>query len=142
MDKKYGMKKWVCILIMGTIICGLIVPYGAEVICSIWFPCVSLGLNIWNQFVSIALGIVATVLSIVSLIMGFKNYDDTLALQEKYTETLKQSERALDKITEIAGELGKLREDVSKIGHSESSLQSSTAQNTHEWNHDPDEKVN
>ena len=141
MDDKYSMRKWVCWLVFGTIIVGLIVPYGAQVICTIWFPDASVGLDVWNQFVSIALGIVATVLSIVSLIMGFKNYDDTLAMQEKYTQTLQQSERALEKITEIAGELGKLREDVSRIGHSKSDVETttSTAQTGDLWDKDPKE---
>ena len=116
MGSKYGLKKWVFRLILWVIIFGAIVPYFAEVICSIWFPDAVLGLNVWNQFVSIVLGIVATVLSIVSLIMSFKNYDDTLAIQEKYTETLKQSEIALEKITSIAGEIGKLREDFNRFG--------------------------
>lgn len=141
MEKKYAMRKWVYWLVFGTIIAGLIVPYGAQVICTIWFPNASVGLDVWNQFVSIALGIVATVLSIVSLIMGFKNYDDTLSMQEKYTQTLQQSERALEKITEIAGELGKLREDVSRIGHSKSDVETtmSTAQAGTLWDKEPKE---
>ncbi len=141
MENKYAMRKWVYWLVFGTIIAGLIVPYGAQVICTIWFPDASVGLDVWNQFVSIALGIVATVLSIVSLIMGFKNYDDTLSIQEKYTQTMQQSERALEKITEIAGELGKLREDVSRIGHSKSDVETttSTAQAGDLWDKEPKE---
>lgn len=85
--EKYALKKWVFILILFTIGVGLLIPYAGEMVCVLWFPDKAVGLGTWNQFVSIVLGIVATVLSIVSLIMGFKNYDDTLSLQDKYTTT-------------------------------------------------------
>ena len=107
LHKQYGMKKWVFNLIIITISFGAIVPFAAEAICTIWFPNVTLGLNTWNQFVSIILGIIATVLSIVSIIMGFKNYDDTLSVQEKYME-------ALQKISDMANDLKNMRDDVNK----------------------------
>ena len=106
--KQYALKKWVFNLIIFTIGLGAIVPFASEAICTIWFPNVALGLNTWNQFVSIILGIIATVLSIVSIIMGFKNYDDTLSVQEKYMN-------ALEQIGNIAKDLNNVREDVSKL---------------------------
>lgn len=45
-------------------------------------------LSIWNGFVSIALGVVATTLSIVSLAMNFKTYDDALHVQQQAEKTL------------------------------------------------------
>ena len=87
LHKQYGMKTWVFKLIVIVIFLGVIVPFASEVICSLWFPDVTMGLSTWNQFVSIILGIVATLLSIVSMIMGFKNYEDALAIQEKYTKS-------------------------------------------------------
>lgn len=107
LHKQYGMRKWVFNLIILTIGLGAIVPFASEAMCTIWFPNVALGLNTWNQFVSIILGIVATVLSIVSIIMGFKNYDDTLSVQEKYME-------ALQKISDMANDLKNMRDDVNK----------------------------
>lgn len=135
LDKKYGLRKWVYWLIFGTIIVSLIVPFGAETICSMWFPDYSLGLSIWNQFTSIALGVVATVLSIVSLIMGFKNYDDTLALQEKHTQTL-------EKVSNVARDVIKIKEDVSRIGLSNKNVEttSSTTLSPPTWDGDPAEK--
>ena len=126
MDEKYGLKKWTFRLILWTIFLGIIVPYFAEVICTLKFPDAAAGLNIWNQFVSIVLGIVATVLSIVSLIMSFKNYDDTLAIQEKYTETLKQSEFSMEKITSIAIELSRLRNDINRYGVPKSAVETTS----------------
>lgn len=107
LHKQYGMKKWVFNLIIITIVLGAIIPFASETICTFWFPDVATGLNTWNQFVSIILGIIATVLSIVSIIMGFKNYEDTLAIQEKYME-------ALEKISLIAKDLNNVRDDVNK----------------------------
>lgn len=93
--KQYGLKRWVFRLIIITIIVGLIVPFAAEAILPLFTAetaKIENGLAVWNQFVSIILGIVATVLSIVSIIMGFKNYEDTLAVQEKYMQALERIE--------------------------------------------------
>ena len=108
LHKQYGMNKWVFRLIIVTIFLGAIVPFASETICTIWFPDASVGLNTWNQFVSIILGIIATLLSIVSIIMGFKNYDDTLSIQEKYMQ-------ALHEIGNIAKDLANVKNDVSKM---------------------------
>lgn len=106
--KQYGMKKWVYGIIITVISFGLIVPFFLEVICTIWFPNISLGLNIWNQFVSIILGIVATILSIVSLIMGFKNYEDSLDLHEKHVQTL-------EKIASISKDVSDVKEKINNF---------------------------
>lgn len=87
--KQYGMKRWVYGIIITVVIVGLIVPFFSQVICTFFFQEAKLGLETWNQFVSIILGIVATILSIVSMIMSFKNYDDSLAVHEKNVEILK-----------------------------------------------------
>ena len=111
LHKQYGMKKWVFMLILFTISVGLFVPFFAEVICSSKNPDASSGLAVWNQFVSIILGIVATILSIVSIIMGFKNYDDTLQVQEKYMEALKE-------ISKISKDLDNVSNVVNKMSSS------------------------
>ena len=108
LHKQYAMKKWVFHLIVITISLGAIVPFASEVLCTIWFPEASLGLNTWNQFVSIILGIIATILSIVSIIMGFKNYEDTLSVQEKYMQ-------ALEQISGMAKDLNNVRAVVSDL---------------------------
>ncbi len=106
--KQYGMKRWVFGIIITVITLGLIVPFLSETICTIWFPEASVGLNTWNQFVSIILGIVATVLSIVSLIMGFKNYEDGLDLHEKHIETL-------EKISSISKDVIEVKEKINNL---------------------------
>ncbi len=106
--KQYGMKRWVYGIIITVISLGLIVPFFSEAICTIWFPTVTLGLNTWNQFVSIILGIVATILSIVSLIMGFKNYEDGLDLHEKHVQTL-------EKISSISKDMIDVKANIERI---------------------------
>lgn len=106
--KQYGMKKWVYGIIITVISIGLVVPFLSETILTVWFPSASLGLNTWNQFVSIILGIIATTLSIVSMIMSFKNYDDGLVLHEKHIETL-------EKIASISKDVNYVREKLDKI---------------------------
>lgn len=106
--KQYGLNKWVFRLILFTIFLGIIVPFATEAILPIFFQIEPSGLNTWNQFASIILGIIATVLSIVSIIMGFKNYEDTLAVQEKYME-------ALQKISNMAQDLTQVRDEVKRM---------------------------
>lgn len=77
-------------LILFVISAGILVPYGIELICVFWYPDRAVGIGEWNQFVSIVLGVVATVLSIISMIMSFKNYDDAFHLQDKYDKTLQE----------------------------------------------------
>lgn len=106
--KQYGLKRWVYGIIITVIILGLIVPFFSEAIFTIWFPDITTGLNTWNQFVGIILGIVATILSIVSLIMGFKNYEDSLDLHEKNVKTL-------DEIASISKDVSDVKAGLEKI---------------------------
>lgn len=128
-NQEYSLKKWVFRLIAFTIGLGLIVPFLSEVVLTIWFPGVTMGLDIWNQFVSIILGVVATVLSIVSMIMGFKNYDDTLEIQEKYTKTLQHIEK-------IASDVDTVKSDVKMA--IDGKIQKISSDNP--WNQEPVEQ--
>lgn len=103
--KQYGMKRWVYGIIITVISLGLIVPFLSEALLTVWFPEVSLGLNTWNQFVSIILGIVATILSIVSLIMGFKNYEDGLDLHERHVQSLEKITLISKDVNDVKGKL-------------------------------------
>lgn len=112
LDEKYGLRKWVYRLILYTIIIGLLVPFGTQAVCTLWYPSAVNGVEVWNDFVGIALGVVATILGVVSLIMGFKNYDDTLLIQEKFTESLDTANRTssqtgelVTKVSEISNKL-------------------------------------
>lgn len=127
--KQYSMKKWVFGIIITVIIIGLIVPFFAEVICTIWVPDASVGLNAWNQFVSIILGIVATILSIVSMIMGFKNYEDGLGLHEKHIQTLEKISTISKDVSDVKSELIAMSTDVKNEKRSITDTL---------WNHEPE----
>ena len=135
--KQYGMNKWAFRLIVITIVLGAIVPFASETICTIWFPEASVGLNTWNQFVSIILGIIATLLSIVSIIMGFKNYEDTLSVQEKYMQ-------ALHEIGNMAKDLANVKNDVSRMSSMQEKIpvMSSSQTSDVKWEKEPEDVLN
>lgn len=63
-------------LILSTIFIGGIVPFAAQFLFpSIFKDYSPVGAEVWNQYVSIILGIVATVLSIISLVLCFRSED-------------------------------------------------------------------
>lgn len=71
--------KW---FVYGTIIIcviiGAIVPFGAQFILPFFFQEISVaGAEVWNQYVSIILGVVATLMSIISLKLSFDNVEQS-----------------------------------------------------------------
>ena len=75
-------------LIIAVILIGGIIPFGAQ----FWLPFFKEeafvgGAEVWNQYVSIVLGIVATILSIVSLKMCFSS-EESSKNAEKRTEVI------------------------------------------------------
>lgn len=58
-------------------------------------------LTIWNGFVSIALGFVATTLSIVSMVMNFKTIEDARIVQRDTIETLEKVKSIQEGIQEL-----------------------------------------
>ena len=91
-QKEYSLKAWVLYLVTFVLGVGFIFPLFAEVIIGTLYPNHVAGVTVWNQFTSIILGVVATVLSLVSMFMGFKSYDDSARLQETCIKTLERLE--------------------------------------------------
>lgn len=61
-------------LIINVVLIGAIVPFGVQFVLPIFKPCARIaGVEVWNQYVSIILGIIATITSIVSLVLGFRS---------------------------------------------------------------------
>ena len=59
-------------------ILGAIVPFAAQFILPFFFPKQNIaGIEIWNQYVSIILGIIATLMSIISLKLSFDNVNQS-----------------------------------------------------------------
>ena len=82
-------KNLIFILIFAVIFVGAIVPFGTQ----FWLPffnpdAFTAGAEVWNQYVSIVLGIVATILSIISLKMCFSSNDSARQTEIRTQDTL------------------------------------------------------
>ena len=87
------MEKTKTFVFLGIIIViGGLVPFGAQFLIPLFNENINIvGAEIWNQYVSIILGIVATILSVVSLKMCF-------ASDEQARNTELRTQETLDKI--------------------------------------------
>lgn len=71
-------KKYVYNIITILSLVGLIVPFASQFILPFFFPyCKVVGVEIWNQYVSIILGVVATLMSVISLKLSFDNVEQS-----------------------------------------------------------------
>lgn len=87
---------------------GILVPFAYQFIIPLFVEAKDIsGVEIWNQFVSMILGIVATILSIVSLKMGFDSAESA-----RVTELKTQS--VLDSIDEKICILSERQEQMVK----------------------------
>lgn len=76
MDRAYKNK--IFNLIVAVVVIGAIVPFATQFVLPFFFPrCKIVGAEVWNQYVSIILGVVATILSVVSLVLGFKSEEES-----------------------------------------------------------------
>lgn len=84
-------------LILLVIILGAIVPFFAQFILPFFFPKISIaGAEIWNQYVSIILGVVATIMSVVSLVLGFRSEEQSNATELRTRDLLKSIESNIE----------------------------------------------
>lgn len=108
LKKNYPLERWVLIIIVAVLLTGFIFPLYAEAYLGAYFPDKVKGVEIWNQFTSVVLGIIATVLSLVSIFMGFKSYDDSSELQKTCIQTL-------ERLSMVARDVKYLRDHEPKI---------------------------
>lgn len=100
-------------LILSTIFIGGIVPFAAQFLFpSIFKEYSPVGAEVWNQYVSIILGIVATVLSIISLVLCFRSEDRSKASNNELQLTF---ERLNDKVEDLSRHQIILEEKFSQI---------------------------
>ena len=110
-------RRRVYFIVYSLIIIGAIIPFAAQFILplKIYFKTGTLveipHIEIWNQFVSMILGIVATVLSIVSLKMCFDSADDAKNTEMRTTEVLHAIEEKIAVLTEKQDEMKKSIEE-------------------------------
>ena len=87
LEHKIGLKKWIFWFIFCFVIIGFLGPFLAQCILPFFVEDSMIGgLEEWNQYVGIVLGIVATILSIVSLAMGFASANEASEQQRKAFE--------------------------------------------------------
>lgn len=104
LEHKYGLKVWTFRFILWFVVIGFMGPFIAQCWLSIAFPDVPIdGLEMWNQYVGIVLGIVATILSIVSLVMGFHSTNEAYEQQRKAFDQYEATIELLHKVeTDVA----------------------------------------
>lgn len=97
MKNKYA----IYILIVVIILIGAIVPFGAQFILPFFFPDKQIaGAEVWNQYVSIILGVVATITSIVSLVLGFKSEEQSNATELRTRDVLQRIEARIQLLSQ------------------------------------------
>ena len=108
---KSSSQRNLLIFIYAIIFVGLIGPFLAQCCLSICNTDANIkGLEMWNQYVGIILGVVATVLSIVSLNMGFQSAAEASAQQRQATKRYEESLRMMMQLT------GKVERIGEKVG--------------------------
>lgn len=78
-------KTYAVILIIGVIVIGILIVFAASIITK-EIP----GLSEMNQFVSIVLGVVATIVSIVSMLISFYGLEKTEESERRQNEVLQR----------------------------------------------------
>lgn len=82
-------KNHIFILIFAVIFVGAIVPFGAQFLLPFFnSEAFTTGAEVWNQYVSIVLGVVATILSIISLKMCFSSNESARQTEIRTQDTL------------------------------------------------------
>lgn len=94
-------QKIIFILLCGVILIGGLVPFAAQFICPFIFPDRPIaGAEVWNQYVSIVLGIVATILSIVSLKMCFISEEQTNSTNLRVQKALDDLDKSIGRVSD------------------------------------------
>lgn len=94
-------KSAIYILIGIIVLIGAIVPFAAQFILPFFFPDKQIaGAEVWNQYVSIILGVVATITSIVSLVLGFKSEEQSNATELRTRDMLQRIETRIQLLSQ------------------------------------------
>ncbi len=98
-------------MILTLALIGLIVPFAAEAILPFFFPDQQLeGIETWNQYVSMILGIVAAIMSVVSLVLCYRSErqsneayhktDKALALMQLQLRDIRQKQDEINNVVQ------------------------------------------
>lgn len=100
-EKKLNVfKDKIYIFLLSICLIGIIFPYGAQCILPFFITSDELyGLEMWNQYVGLILGVVATVMSIISLKMSFDNVQESRKTEKQTSDNLHHIDLMLQKIS-------------------------------------------
>ena len=97
--KSYIIKLYHLILIIA--VSGLIVPYAAQFILPFFFPNVKIsGIEIWNQYVSLILGIIAAIMSVISLVLCIRSESSNTAISNQIKNNLDLVNKGIERLTD------------------------------------------
>lgn len=97
--KTLSHKKFVYGTIIVIVISGVLIPFAAQFILPFFFPDNNIaGVEIWNQYVSIILGVTATLMSIISLKLSFDNVEQSYETELRTQKLLYNLELHLNNI--------------------------------------------
>jgi hypothetical protein len=113
LKNKYSMKRWVFALIAFACFSGIIAPFIAQYLAP-RRSALEVALSAWNQYVSIILGIVATLLSIVSLVFSFHNEEEENIQQRNSDAQFEALKTSVIKLEKDFNTAGKTMSDMSK----------------------------
>ena len=109
-------------LIFWIVIIGLIFPFGAQVILPFIFKDIDVDvISIWNQFVGIILGVIATLMSVVSLVLCFrseeKSYENNKNIEMKLNSLTYKTDTLLDKSAKNSSPVSNNEEHKGGVPH-------------------------
>lgn len=103
----HWLKEWSITLLVTIIIIGILAVF----ICSFIFPH-SVTVSMLNNFVGIILGVAATLMSIVSLVLSFYNVEQSEKSQRESQKNSYEINDALSKITQRIDDLATVLPDI------------------------------
>ncbi len=99
-EPKHPRRFYVFLLILILSVLGLIAPFAAEFILPFFFKSDKIaGITVWNQFVSMILGVIAAIMSVVSLILCYRSEDKS---DESYSKIDKMLSRLEIKVDDLS----------------------------------------
>ena len=114
---KIGLKAWIFWFIFAFSIIGFLGPFIAQCILPFFVSDAEIkGLEMWNQYVGIVLGIVATILSIVSLVMGFYSASEASEQQRKAFEQYQSTIELIRKVEHDVADVNASVGQINKVG--------------------------
>lgn len=118
-------------LIFWIVLIGALVPFAAQFLLPFLVPDVDVkGAEIWNQFVGIVLGVVATILSILSLRMCFDSLYQSRDTENRLTALIKN-------VSDLLHEVSQKQEDMNRYFINSSTSTATNVKQSGGWNTPP-----